>query len=359
VINVAVVLVDRANWGRLAPVVNLLLEDDVFHVNMVYCGSTVLTRFHDLATSISSCYRYASTFRIYHEVEGSNCEALVASMSCLMPQLVQVFNQINPDFVILIGDRYEALAVATVASMLKLCIVHFQGGEHSGNIDESIRHAITKLSHYHVPATNQAAMFLQSMGERADKILTVGCPSVDIAENVTVNDDWKESVLCVYHPEFGHDWLIVKWLLKSLNQLHRHVIMFWPNIDPGSEMIMKYLRSYINTVKPDWLEMVVNVNPSEYLNMLASVKCCVGNSSSFVRDASFFGTPVVLIGNRQKGRIKTSNVKWYQGTDFTTLHCVINDWMKKHFSPSYHYGKVGVSKNFVKALKQVQPYYQK
>jgi UDP-hydrolysing UDP-N-acetyl-D-glucosamine 2-epimerase len=350
--RISCVIVDRANYGRLSELLRQIQQH--FELSIICCGSTVLDRFHKPVLSIASHFKV--THKIYHEVEGSNEQSVVNSMSMLMPQLMLAFKETKPDFVLIIGDRFETLAVATVAAMMKLCIVHIQGGEHSGNVDESIRHAITKLSHYHIPATNEAASFVCDMGEQLDTVLAVGCPSADIAKQTQIDDRYQHHLLCVYHPEDGiNNGHIVKQLLNQLQKTRRPVIMLWPNIDADSDRIHKVIRRYLKEPRP-WLEMVVNFDPEKYLTLLASVKCCVGNSSSFVRDASFFGTPVVLIGNRQKGRIKTCNIRWYQSYDLSTLHITIKTHEQNHFKPSNYYGRFGICSSIVDALRKAEPY---
>lgn len=351
--KITCVLVDRANYGRLSQLLYELQHH--FDLSVICCGSTVLQRFHKPVFDIASHYKI--THQIYHEVEGSNEESVVGSMSCLMPQLMMALKQNLPDYVLIIGDRFEALAVATVAAMMKFCIIHVQGGERSGNVDESIRHAITKLSHYHIPATDEAADVIMTMGESPKSILAIGCPSADLAACVDSDPFYEQHVLCVYHPEdMVNNATIVRHLLEQLEKLNRQVIMLWPNIDPGSIDIHKAIRRFIENKNPSWLTMAVNVDPVKYLRLIASVKCCVGNSSSFVRDASFFGTPVVLIGRRQRNRVKTENIRWFRDYDLTTLALAIRTHMGKSFKPSSYYGKKGICKDIVKALRLVEPY---
>lgn len=353
--HITAVLVDRANYGRLKPLLEELKADDDIQLSIICCGSTVLNRFHSPFKDI--CSTFNNVYPIYHEVEGSNYESMVNGMAMLMPQLALTLRGLHPDYVMLIGDRYEALAVATTASMLGYCIIHLQGGERSGNIDDSIRHAITKLSHYHVPSNDEAKSYIVQLGEDEATVLAVGCPSADLVKGVMRKRELSNHVLCMYHPETGvANNLMIANLLEQLSKLKANVMMFWPNIDPGSDGINKVIRKYIDKNKPDWLTMMVNVDPTEFLCLLASVKCCVGNSSSFVRDASFFGTPVVLIGNRQFRRIKTGNVKWHSDYDLSALHYVVLDHMQKVFQPFDYYGKPGISKRIVAAIKNSHPY---
>jgi UDP-hydrolysing UDP-N-acetyl-D-glucosamine 2-epimerase len=353
--KVTTVIVDRANYGRLKPILmELQKNDNEIESNVICCGTTLLKRFHQPVNEISQLFHVSH--RIYHEVEGDTEQSMVHSMAMLMPQLALALQQNRPDFVIVIGDRFEALAVATVVAMMKLCLVHIQGGEVSGNIDNSIRNAITKLAHYHLPATAEAACNLAYMGENAQQsIMGIGCPSVDLVSDVKIDKTLEDTVLCVYHPEdCVNNNAIVNYMLGELATYGKQVLMLWPNIDTGSEGIVKTIRRYIANHNPDWLNMLVNVTPGRYMEMLASVKGCVGNSSSFVRDASFFGTPVIIIGNRQQGRIKTNNVTWLSNNELDALHLKMCSHFATRFHASICYGREGVSRRFVETLKTLK-----
>nr|NIP69356.1 UDP-N-acetylglucosamine 2-epimerase (hydrolyzing) [Planctomycetales bacterium] len=210
-----------------------------------------------------------------------------------------------PDFVIVIGDRHEALGAALGAAYTGQCLVHFQGGESSGTIDESARHAITQLAHYHVPATQRAKARLVQMCQRESTILTVGCPSSDLARSVMPED--RDEILVVYHPSGNlHE---VEQILQARADLEGGLRWrwLWPNIDAGANEIHKLLRRFKAEWGDGWIDFETNMAPRDYLKTLASVRCAVGNSSSFVRDSSFFGTPVVLVGERQMGREHAAN----------------------------------------------------
>lgn len=354
-IKVTVVIVDRANYGRLKPIMIELDDDPDIHLSVICCGSTVLKRFHCPMMEIQNSFNV--THAIFHEVEGSNVVSAVNSMAMLMPQLALALVENEPDFVVVIGDRFETLAVATVVSMLEICLVHIQGGEHSGNIDDSIRHAITKLAHYHLPATQKASWYItHHLNEQKSRILGVGCPVADLMDDIPVDGDLRDTILCVYHPQSLVDnGGIATILLQALQSLNHPVMMFWPNIDAGSESIDKAIRRFMDINDPSWLHMMVNVEPLRYLQILKSVKGCVGNSSSFIRDASFFGTSVVLLGDRQHGREVAENVKFVSLMQMDSLKLVMLEHFQQYFKPSHLYGSPGISREFVRRLKEVYP----
>jgi UDP-hydrolysing UDP-N-acetyl-D-glucosamine 2-epimerase len=161
--KVAVVLVDRANYGRLKPVMRAIADNPAMELQIVAAGTMVLERF-DSPVRIVRQDGFEVISEIYLELEGSNPTTMAKSLGFGVVEFAGEFQRLRPDVVLLIGDRYEALAAAIAAAYTNLCIVHIQGGEVSGSIDESARHAITKFAHFHVPATVRAEEYLIRMG---------------------------------------------------------------------------------------------------------------------------------------------------------------------------------------------------
>jgi len=287
------------------------------------------------------------------------------------------FQRLSPDIVLIIGDRYEALSAAIAAAYMNICIVHIQGGEVSGSIDESARHAITKLAHFHVPSTQRAAEYLVRMGERPECVLSIGCPSSDIAR--TIDCDLQPEILngrgsgahigvdapfllMVFHPtttEFGGERRQMEEMLIALERLSRPTVLLWPNIDAGADHISKAIRVFRTERKPEWLRTVTNYAPEDYLRVLANTACAIGNSSSFVRDAGYFGTPVVLVGNRQEGRECDMHVTQV-APEADAIEAALRDQLAcGRYAPSQLYGDGHVSERISRALVRLEPYVQK
>lgn len=318
--RVAVVLVDRANYGRLEPVMHALAAHPEVELLTVVGGTMVLERFgRPLDLVRQAGFRIDA--EVYQELEGSTPATMAKSIGFGVTEYANVFHRLEPDMVLLIGDRYEAFAAAIAAAYMNLCLVHLQGGEVSGSIDESARHAITKLAHYHFPSTDRAAEYIVRMGERPETVLGVGCPASDLARRAArrvdpavlndsgagaVIDPARPYLLAVHHPtttEWGEEVEQIDQLLAALGDVRTPTVLLWPNIDAGSDRIAKRIRMFRQqTFERPFLRTLTNLAPSDYLAVLAAAACAVGNSSSFVRDASFFGTPVVLVGRRQAGR---------------------------------------------------------
>jgi UDP-hydrolysing UDP-N-acetyl-D-glucosamine 2-epimerase len=374
--RICVVLVDRANYGRLKPVMVEIAAHPGLELEVIAAGSMVLERFGNTVKEvIDDGFRVVG--QIYLEVEGGTPATMAKSVGLGTIEFVNEFQRVKPDLVLLIGDRYEALSATIAAAYMNLCIVHVQGGEVSGSIDESARHAMSKFSHFHYPSTRRAADYLLRMGETPESILGVGCPSSDIALGLDRNlsseivnfqgsgaeiDVSKPFLLTVFHPtttEYGEESNQVEQLLDALNEIRMPTVFLWPNIDAGSDHISKSLRIFRGRSGVDWLRTLTNLSPENYLQVLAAAACAVGNSSSFVRDASFLGTPVVLVGDRQKGRERDSHVLPVSVQKERIAEAIERQVSLGHYPPSHLYGDGNVSRAIAERLGSLTPYTQK
>ena len=370
------VLVDRANYGRLKPVMRAIASHPKLQLQVLAAGTMVLERF-DLPVRVVREDGFPVDGEVYIELEGSTPTSMAKSVGFAVVEFASEFQRLKPDIVLLIGDRYETLAAAVAAAYMNICIAHIQGGEVSGSIDESARHAITKFAHFHFPSTRRSAEYLVRMGERPDTILAIGCPSSDIAREVdrkldpkVVNsrgsgawiDVSQPFLLAVFHPtttEYGGERAQMEELLKALHQLEMQTILLWPNIDAGADHVSKAIRVFRDRAKPTWLRTLINLPPENYLKVLANAACAVGNSSSFVRDASYFGTPVVLVGSRQDGRETAEHVVRVPPVAEEIADAVRAQLSHGRYPPSTLYGDGHVSERIARALAEVELYIQK
>jgi UDP-hydrolysing UDP-N-acetyl-D-glucosamine 2-epimerase len=374
--KVCVVLVDRANYGRMKPVMQALKNRPALELQVLATGTMVLERF-DQPVRVVREDGFDVHGEIYIELEGSTPTTMAKSIGFGLVEFASEFHRLKPDVVVLIGDRYEALAAAIAAAYMNITLVHIQGGEVSGSIDESARHAITKFAHFHFPSTERAAEYLIRMGERKDTILGVGCPSSDIARALSrqlpsevVNargagieiDVNKPFLLVVFHPtttEYGGEQRQMQTLLSALDTLRTQTLFLWPNIDAGADHISKVIRTFRAQAATQWMRTVTNLTPENYLKVLATTTCAVGNSSSFVRDAGYFGTPVVLVGNRQNGRETDTHVSRVPVEMDTIVSAIKKQLAHGRYAPSKLYGDGHVSERIAASLETLTPYLQK
>jgi len=374
--KICVVLVDRANYGRLKPVMSAIARRPGLELQTIAAGTMVLERF-DQPVRIVREDGFDVDGEIYLELEGSTPATMAKSVGFGVVEFSSEFQRLKPDVVLLIGDRYEALSAAIAAAYMNICIAHIQGGEVSGSIDESARHAISKFAHFHFPSTRRSADYLIRMGERPETILAIGCPSSDIARELdraltpeVVNstgagariDVTEPFLLVLFHPtttEYGGERAQMDALLEALDRLRAQTIMLWPNIDAGADHISKAIRVFRANKQPDWLRTLTNLTPENYLKVLANAACAIGNSSSFVRDAGYFGTPVALVGARQEGRETDLNVRRASPLADQIFEASLAQLNHGRYAPSSLYGDGFVAKRIAQALSEIEPYVQK
>jgi len=374
--KIAVVLADRANYGRLKPVLEILKESNQMQLMLICAGSMLLNRFGS-AVDVVREDGFSIDEEIYIEVEGSHLATMTKSIGLGIIEFTQVFSRLKPDFVMIIGDRYEVLSVAIAAVYQNICLIHLQGGEVSGSIDEITRHAITKLSHYHFPATKRAGDHILTMGEDPKTVFPLGCPSVDVVASVTKElsfdeldslgsgkhiDLFKKFILIIFHPvttEFVDSKEQMELLLNAVKETQEQAILLWPNIDAFSDKISKVIRGFRERNKDYPLHVYKNFPPDVYIAVLTKTACAVGNSSSFVRDASFIGTPVVLVGTRQDGRERCSSVIRVESKKEDIFAAIKMQLSNGRYKCSDLYGQPGVSNKIVETIISLKPYSQK
>lgn len=371
-----VVLGDRANYGRLKPVMTALAAREELEMQVVCAGTMVLERFGlPIQHVIQDGFHVDA--EIYLELEGSAPATMARSLGLGVMEFSSVFQRLKPDLVLLIGDRYEVLAAALAAAYMNRCIVHIQGGEVSGSIDESARHAISKFAHYHVPSTARSAEFLIRLGERPETVLTVGCPSSDLARHLepglpaevlnsqgsgSVIDPEHPYVLAIFHPvssEYGGERQQMEALLEALHEVHEQTVVLWPNIDAGADQVSKAIRVFQNQNRATRTRTLINLVPESYLKLLRQAACAVGNSSSFVREAGYFGTPVVLVGSRQDGREAGEHVTRTPPERGPLVAAVRAQLAHGRYPPLQLYGDGRVSERIAQAVSTLVPYTQK
>jgi UDP-hydrolysing UDP-N-acetyl-D-glucosamine 2-epimerase len=325
--KICVVVASRANYGRVKHLMKAIKEHPGLELQLIVGASVMLYRFGNAIDVIRSD-GFKPDRTIYYIVEGETLETQAKSTGLGIVELTTAFEDLKPDMVVTVADRFETMATAISASYLNIKLVHIQGGEISGNIDEKVRHSITKLSDIHFPSTKESKQRLIKMGENEKYVFNFGCPGMDIlSENDLIISnkimskyggvgsaiDWeKPYVLMVQHPvttSYGSGYKQVTEVLNALLDLNTYQkIILWPNIDAGTDDISKGLRVFRENNKDLPFHFFRNFSPEDYAKVLNNAKCAIGNSSSFIREGSFLGVPAVIVGDRQEGRECGENV---------------------------------------------------
>jgi UDP-hydrolysing UDP-N-acetyl-D-glucosamine 2-epimerase len=373
--RVSVVLVDRANYGRMKPVMAAIAAHPALELKTIVSGSMLLDRFGRTVRQVERD-GFPLDAEIHVELEGSVPVTMAKSVGFATIEFASALNMIRPDIVLIIGDRYEAFAAAIAASYMNIPVAHIQGGESSGSIDESTRHAITKFAQYHFPSTARAADYVVRMGESPGTVFNVGCPSGDIVRNLDRKlpddvfrsgvggaiDPSKPYALVLFHPvttRFGAEESEVDILISAVAALRLPTVWLWPNIDAGSDNISKALRRYRERHNDDWIHFIKGFPPETFLAVLANAVIAIGNSSSFVRDSSFLGTPVVLVGDRQRNRERAENVIDVPVEFDAIVNAGHRHLAHGNYQPSTLYGDGNAAARIADTLANVGLYVQK
>jgi UDP-hydrolysing UDP-N-acetyl-D-glucosamine 2-epimerase len=272
---------------------------------------------------------FAVAARVYMVLEGENLAAMAKTTGLGLLELATVLDNLKPDVVVTIADRYETLATAVAASYMNIPVAHVQGGEVTGSIDEKVRHAVTKLSDLHLVSTDKAKERVVRMGELPSSVFVTGCPSIDLAAEVLENPALDFNPFRKYGGvgsmiDLDHGYLVVMQhpVTTEYEQARQHVcetlyavrdsglptLWFWPNVDAGSDGTSNGIRSFREVEKPNNIHFFKNMMPTDFLKLIYNCRCLIGNSSVGIREASFLGVPVVNIGSRQAGRDRGRNV---------------------------------------------------
>lgn len=327
--KVCVVLTTRGNYAKMKSVIERIEADDRLELQLILGGMVVLEKYGRIAAMLDSQGRKPAR-TINFVVEGENLATMAKSSGLAMMDFSTAFEDLKPDVVIVIADRFECLPIAMCAAYMNIAVAHVEGGEVTGSIDESIRHAITKLSHLHFPASQEAAARIERMGEDPASIHVVGASSMDILRRLDLTDlapvreyqkDYgvgpmidlvpKRYLTVIQHPvttEYDENLLHVKETIAALNELNMPTVWIMPNMDAGSDGINKAIRKYRESPESRHTHFFKSLPIECYGPLLKNAACILGNSSSGIREAAYLGTPSVNIGTRQNGRQRGRNV---------------------------------------------------
>jgi len=324
--KVCVVVNSRANYGRIKSVLDAIKSHDRLELKLIVGAAALLSKYGDLTDYISKDgFQIDAT--IYSIIEGENPLTMAKSTGLGIIEISTQFDRIKPDIVLTVADRFDTMATAIAASYMNIPLAHTQGGEVTGSIDESVRHAITKLSHIHFPATKLAAENIIKMGEDKKTVFLTGCPAMDVIHkkdlsiNKVITDKYlgvgmgfnpEEPYLVVLqHPVTTEYVEIEKQIIQTINAIKKLKIQtawLWPNVDAGSDKVSKALRQFREIDKPDYIHFFKNFEIIDYAKLIYNSQCLIGNSSSALREGSFLGVPAVNIGSRQNTRERGLNV---------------------------------------------------
>ena len=378
--KVCVVIGSRANYGSIKSVMRAVQAHPGLDLKIIVGASALLDRFGSVVDVIERD-GFAPDARVNMIVEGETPVTMAKSTGLGLLELPTLFELLKPDVVITVGDRFETMATAVASAYMNIPLAHTMGGEVTGTIDESIRHAITKLAHLHFPANQDAADRIIRLGEAPETVHVVGCPRIDLLSEVIGNGagsldaDWLERegvgghietdkpfLLVSQHPvttEYGHAEHQITETLMALHELKMPTVMLWPNVDAGSEDVSRGMRKFRETFKPEYIRFYKNFPVETYLRLMRSAACLVGNSSASIREGAFVGTPAVNVGTRQDGRERGPNVVDAPYDRRAIVDAIRSQLKHGPYDPAYLYGDGSAGVRIADVLSRVPLHVQK
>mgnify|MGYP001349075333 FL=1 len=323
--KIMVVINNRANYSRIRSVLVELRKKNIT-IQLITNSAANLSKYGDLLNIIKKD-KFKIHSKIYSVVEGEIPQTMTKSAGLIVLELSALLEKFKPDLVLTIADRFETLPIAIAASYMNIPIAHTQGGEQTGSIDESVRHATTKLSQIHFPSTKKSMENIIKMGEDKKNVYLTGCPSLDLIPNKipkldksffkkyryvgNLTDYKKPYIVILQHPvttEFKNTSKQIIETINAIKNITKQIVWLWPNVDAGSDAISKKIRTFREENNPKNISFYKNFSPVDFLRLINNADCFLGNSSSAIREGSYLGVPSVNIGSRQSNREKSKNI---------------------------------------------------
>ncbi len=304
----------RADFGKLKSLIEILRKNELFEVHIFVTGMHMDKKYGYTVHEIEKC-GYDNIYKYINNDAGASMDLMIART---IEGFAKYIHLIEPDLILVHGDRLEALAGATVGAFNNILVAHIEGGELSGTVDELIRHAVSKLSHTHFVANEEAKQRLQQMGEVAENIFVIGSPDMDAMNSEALpslndvlgyyNIPFQNYGVSMFHPvttevddmdEYAEDYV------AALEASDCNYIVIYPNNDNGSALILNKIKRLANNPK---FRVFPSVRFESFLSMLEHAQFIVGNSSAGIREAPFYGVPTVNVGTRQNGRTANEHI---------------------------------------------------
>tara|TARA_B100000965_G_scaffold406839_1_gene449453 strand:- start:21296 stop:22465 length:1170 start_codon:yes stop_codon:yes gene_type:complete len=378
--KICVAVFSRANYGSIRKVLEELKKSKKINLQILTGGSANIEKFGKVSDLIKKD-KFRIDEEIYFLVEGEKPITMAKTAGIGTIEVATALERLKPDIVLTVGDRYETLSTVIAAAYMNIPIAHTMGGEISGTIDESIRHAITKFSHIHFPANKKAKNNIIRMGEDPKYVFNVGCPRIDLVRyslkkkiknldklffknGVGKQFDLKKDFITVMQypvtTEYGKNYKNMREILKAVSKIHCPKLIFWPNSDAGSEEISGAIREYREKSLINNAWFVKNLNHEMFFYILDNTKCLIGNTSSAIREGSYIGVPSISVGTRQNGRERSKNVINSRPNAEEIYKKILKQMnSNKKLVKSNMYGDGHASKRIVKILENVSVRIQK
>lgn len=368
--RVGVVTVGRSDYGIYFPVLRHMQADKEIELRLIVAAGHLDPKYGNTVQEIERD-GFPIAARVPMEMTGDSREDVAMAMGVGIQEFTAAYRHIQPDVVLLLGDRFEMMSAALAALPSKIPVAHIHGGELTyGAIDDAIRHAITKLSHIHFAATTEYARRLRQMGEEPWRVHVTGSPAIDsirsfepIPQSELEDEfglDLSRSLLITYHPatleDKEDDRYCLSNLLAAVAESGHSVLFTYPNADSHNTAIIQSVKDFVAT-RPN-TRFVTNLGHRKYHSVQRYVAAMVGNSSSGIIEAATFRLPVVNIGTRQEGRIRGGHVIDTSGSKDAIARAIAtavsSDFRRSIANIENPYGTGRAAERIVSLLKAVE-----
>jgi len=377
--KVCVVVTARPSYARVKTALDAIKSHPKLELQLVLAGSALLGRYGNVSKIIEED-GFDISERIYNILEGEAPTAMAKTTGIAITELATAFLNLKPDIVVTIADRFETIATSIAAAYQNIPLAHIQGGEVTGNIDEKVRHANTKLADIHLVASDDAKERVIKMGEAPETVINTGCPSMDLAREILENPeinfdplkkyggvgheiDWRGDYLVVMqHPvtnELHDAKRQIQETIKAISALNIPTFWFWPNVDAGSDAVSSAIRQCREQEDLSNIRFFKNMEPHDFLRLIKNSKCLIGNSSVGIRESAFLGIPVVNIGTRQHGRERAHSVIDCDYRKPDIIQAVQAQLTHGHYQPEFLYGEGYAGKKIADTLADCELKFHK
>ena len=352
---------NRAEYSKLEPIIKYLNDSINFELKLIVVGSHLLRDYGFTERFIN----YKIDYKINTLVNSDSKSMMAESVGLSCSKLPLIFEIENPDAVIIHGDRFDVISIATISALMNTCLIHIEGGERSGTIDDHIRNCISKLASYHLVSNNESKINLIKMNEPDNLIYITGCPLYDKLLNFVPNKELDQEVkknnyiICSFHPvttDLDKSLSDFTKLVETLIEINKKIIIFYPNCDLGTKKFVKIIDDKLKNNK-NFL-ILKSMENDDYLSHLYYASLIIGNSSSGIREAGAFGISSISLGNRQKNRSYDKNVIFLENFTKDELIIKINENYNKKFEISTLYGNGKFVDNFDKFMNSIEFNYK-
>lgn len=377
--KICVVVTARPSYSRIKSALTAIQEHPDLELQLVIAGSALLDRYGNAVDFIEKD-GFPIAAKVFMVLEGENPTTMAKTTGLGVMELTNVFYNLKPDAVITIADRFETIATSIAAAYQNIPLVHIQGGEVTGSIDEKVRHANTKLADLHLVCSEDARDRVIKLGEIPEQVINTGCPSIDLAKEIAeypyldfdplqkyggvgAKLDWKNGYIVVMqHPvttEYKESKKHIQETLKAVKALDYPAFWFWPNVDAGSDGTSNGIRAFRELEQPKNIHFFKNMEPTDFLKLLNSSKALIGNSSAGLRECAYLGLPVINIGNRQFRRSRAENVTDVAYDQAEIEQAVTKAIAAEKFESSTLYGNGDAGVKIAEILARVKLTYSK